>query len=42
MGKIPVKLQKHRANWFAIGDVQKLMEDHSRLWDPDYYEDEAD
>ena len=28
MGKIPVKLQKHRANWFAIKDVQTLMEEH--------------
>ncbi|MDA7622388.1 hypothetical protein N8843_08820 [Verrucomicrobia bacterium] len=28
MGKIPVKLQKHRANWFSIKDVQALMEEH--------------
>jgi hypothetical protein len=37
MGMIPVKLQKHRANWFAIEDVEKLMDRYRRMWDEDYY-----
>jgi len=37
MAMIPVKLQKHRANWFTIEDVEKLMERHRRMWDRDYF-----
>lgn len=35
--KIPIKLQKHRANWYAVEDVEELMEEHRSMWDPDYY-----
>ena len=37
MGMIPVKLQKHRANWFAIEDVEKLMDRYRSMWDRDYF-----
>jgi hypothetical protein len=37
MGKIPVKLQKHRANWFAIEDIEELMNEHRSIWDPQSY-----
>ena len=30
--KIPIKLQKHRANWYAIEDVQELMEEYWYMW----------
>ena len=36
MGMIPVKLQKHRSNWFATEDVENLMERYRSMWDRDY------
>ena len=36
MAKIPIKLQKHRANWYAIEDVESLMEEHRYMWDRVY------
>jgi antitoxin component of RelBE/YafQ-DinJ toxin-antitoxin module len=35
MGMIPVKLQKHRANWFSVEDVKELMNQHRGMWDRD-------
>jgi len=32
MAKIPVKLRKHRANWFSVEDVEALMEEHWYMW----------
>lgn len=37
MGMIPVRLNKHRANWFAIEDVENLMDRYRRMWDRDYF-----
>ena len=37
MFKLPVKLQKNRANWYAIEDVENLMEGHRYMWDRDFY-----
>ena len=37
MFKLPVKLQKHRANWYASDDVEELMEEHRSMWDRDFY-----
>jgi antitoxin component of RelBE/YafQ-DinJ toxin-antitoxin module len=37
MFQLPVKLQKERANWYAIEDVEDLMERHRYMWDRDFY-----
>jgi len=37
MAQVPVKLQKHRSNWFAIEDVENLMDRYRRMWDRDYF-----
>ena len=40
MFQLPIKLQRNRANWYAIEDVEDLMERHRYMWDRDYYKRE--
>ena len=40
MFQLPIKLQRDRANWYAIEDVEDLMERHRYMWDRDYYKRE--